>query len=236
VLVLQNTAKLAEEEKSHPGYTPEYVQKRNGKIDVCLRTTYQVWESFSRLEANYSIPSPMPPEVSFGIQVLAISLQVGATQVLTDGHRPGGLINREGAPWEKGLHIRLTRSPFLEARMVKQGWCPLIIEQIRSNTNVIGQYYSSLIGPPHRKLDHSRCSKDDKDCTAMENYQIRAVGHETENCNCRILNVDRKKLEDIIANHEIPILRLTQIEGEDVLDVLSSSSVPGLEYTALSHV
>jgi hypothetical protein len=211
------------------------VETRIKRIDKCLRTAHQAWEAFSRIEGDYGIPNPMSPEVSFGVQVLAISLHVGATQLLTKPNN-GGVVFRDNAPWEQGLHIRLTRSPWLEDRMLKQGWCPLTLEQIRTNSNVIGQYYSSLLGPPHRKLDHSNCSKNDKDCAAMENHQVRSVGHETENCNCKILLVDRLKLKEIIDKHEIPVLRLVEGDGEERLDVVSSSSVPGLEYTAMSHV
>lgn len=236
VLLLQNTGELVAQEKKVPEYTPEFVETHKKRIDSCLGTTYHVWEGFSRLEGNYGIPSPMPPEVSFGIQVLAISLQVGATQLLIMPNVLGGAVYRGNAPWEKGLHMRLTRSPWLDARMFKQGWCPLYLDQIRSNSNVIGQYYSSLLGPPHRKLDHSRCAKGDKDCTAMEQHQIRSLGHETEDCGCKILTVDKEKLGAIIAKDEIPVLRLIQMDGEDLLDIVSSTSVPGLEYTAMSHV
>jgi len=121
VLVLQNTGKLIEQETALPEYTPEYVEQRSKRIDRCLRTAYYAWEGFSRLEEYYSIPNPMSPEVSFGIQVLAISLHVGATQLLTMPNNLGSVAFRENAPWERGLHIRLTRSPWLEARMVKQG-------------------------------------------------------------------------------------------------------------------
>jgi hypothetical protein len=236
VLLLQNSGKLIAVEKQQPEYTPAYVEARNHRIDACLHTTYHVWEGFSRLEANYSVPNPMSAEVSFGIQVLAISLHVGATQLLIKTDSPNSVGYRAEAPWEKGLHIRLTRSPWLEARMVKQGWCPLYLEQIRSHLNVLGQYYSSLIGPPLRKLDHSKCSKSSRDCLAMEQHQILSVGHETENCSCKILRVDRTKLQDIITHNEIPVLRLVEVDGENVLDVVSSTSVPGLEYTAMSHV
>lgn len=236
VLLLQNDGKLVEQERKHLEHTSENIETRKKRIDSCLRTTYHVWEGFSRLEGNYGIPSPLSPEVSFGIQVLAISLHIGATQLLIKLKTLGGAVYRGNAPWEKGLHMRLTRSPWLEARMFKQGWCPLYVDQIRSNSNVIGQYYSSLLGPPHRKLNHSKCDKGDKDCAAMEKHQIRSLGHEIEDCDCRILTVDKERLGAIIAKDEIPVLQLIQEDGEDVLDVVSSTSVQGLEYTAMSHV
>ncbi|KUJ12058.1 uncharacterized protein LY89DRAFT_673847 [Mollisia scopiformis] len=217
-------------EKALPYYTAEFIKKRNQRVADCLSLEYHVWEQLSRLPAN-----PLPPEVSLSIQFLAITLQVGVTQLLMS-KSAGQLAYRNDIPWERGLHFRITRSPFLTDRMVKQGWCPIVIEQIRSHSNVVGQYYASLLGPPLRKLDHSCCSKDDKDCQGIAQLRSLKLGHETENCQCQILTVDHTKLHAIINEHEIPILRLVEENGVPTLDVISSSSEPGLEYTAMSHV
>ncbi|CZR59572.1 uncharacterized protein PAC_09466 [Phialocephala subalpina] len=217
-------------ERSHPDYTDKYVQKRNQGLADCLNLEYRVWEELSRLAAN-----PLPPEIALSIQVLAITLQVGATQLLMS-NAAGQLAYRNQAPWERGLHFRLTRNSFLTDRMINQGWCPIVIEQIRAGCNVVGQYYVSLLGPSPRKIDHSSCTKDDKDCKGIAQLQSLKLAHETEDCQCKVLSVDTTKLHQIITEHEIPILQLVEENGEPTLEVISSTSEPSLEYTAMSHV
>lgn len=120
--------------------------------------------------------------------------------------------------------------------MVSQGWCPTVVKQIWTSQNPLGQYYASLLGPPHRKLDHSNCNSEDKECAAIKKIPLGNVKHETEECQCDILLVDPLKLAEIIDRHEIPVLRFIEQNGKPVLDVLSLASEPGLEYTAMSHV
>lgn len=139
--------------------------------------------------------------------MLAITLQVAATQLLMSDSA-GRLAYREKAPWVKGLHPRLSCSPFLTDRMVKQGWCPLVIDQIRHGCNVVGQYYASLLVSPWRKLDHSNCTKDDRDCKAITQLSLLKLAHETVDCQCKMLSVDNTKLHRIITNDEIPVLQL----------------------------
>lgn len=203
--ILHTIRQQVDARKTLPEYTAEQIKQRNQQITDCLSLEYHVWEQLSRQAVN-----PLPPEISLSIQVLAITLQVGLTQLLCS-NSAGKLANRSDIPWERSLHFRLTRSPFLTDRMLKQGWCPIVIEQIRSHCNVIGQYYASLLGPPLRKLDHSSCSKDDKDCQGVKQLQSLKLAHEIEDCQCMILNVPKEKLQAVIEEHEIPVLQLVGI-------------------------
>jgi hypothetical protein len=222
-----------QKEKEMPVYTEAYVKLRNDRITKCLSLSQDVWENFKRLPERFNIPNPLSPEIALGIHIVAITLQVGATEIC--GGSPGEPSYRK-VPWETGRHWRITRNDFVERRMVSQGWCPTVIRQIWTHENPLGQYYASLLGPPHRKLDHSDCKFDEIECTAMKKLPLGRVKHESEDCQCDILLVDHPKLAEIIERQEIPVLRLIEQNGKSILDVVSLKSEPGLEYTALSHV
>lgn len=96
----------------------------------------------------------------------------------------------------------------MDERLVAQGWCATVVKQIWSNQNPLGQYYASLLGPPHRKLDHNNCVADDKDCAVMKKLPIGNVTHEKDDCQCRILLVDRLQLAEIIGKTKIPVSSL----------------------------
>lgn len=230
---LHEIAYLVKKEKEMPEYTEQYVKTRNGRINKCLRLGLDVWEEFNRLQERFNIPSPMSPEVALGIHIIAITLQVGATEIC--GGSPGEPSYRK-VPWEVGRHFRITRNNFMEQRMVSQGWCPTVVKQLWTSQNPIGQYYASLLGPPYRKLDHSDCGFEDTECAAMKKLPLGHIKHEKEDCQCDILLVDSLKLAEIIEREEIPALRLIEQNGQPFLDVVSSQSEPGFEYTAMSHV
>jgi hypothetical protein len=221
---------LIEKEKQSPEYTPEYVQKRNERITKAMKLSLHMWEGFQKLGQK----NPIPPEAGLAIQILAITLQVGLTEIL------GGKAGEEGyldVPWERDDgHWRLSRNEWLEKRMIGQGWCPVILEQTRQSFNIVGVYYCSLLGPPGRKLDHSKCKKDEPDCEAMKNFETEHGTHVVEGCTCEFLIVDSSKLGEIIAKDGIPVLRLSQEDGKPMLEVVASGSEEELEYTAMSHV
>ncbi|KAG0652125.1 hypothetical protein D0Z07_0980 [Hyphodiscus hymeniophilus] len=215
-------------EKERPDYTEEYVKVRNARIYPCLNLSQEVWAEFDRLPSRYNIPNPLSPEMAFSIHILAISLQVGATEIC--GGSPGEPTYRI-VPWEKARHWRITRNNFIDQRMVSQ-----VVRQIWTHENPIGQYYASLLGPPSRKLDHGDCDFDEKECAAMKKLPLSQVRHDSEDCQCATLLVDRAKLADIIQRDEIAVLRLIEQNGNPTLEVVSMNSEPDLEYTAMSHV
>jgi hypothetical protein len=228
--LLWHAKALFEKAKQLPEYTPENVEKRNERITNVVRTSFHVWEGFQKLGEK----NPIPPEVALGIQILAITLQVGLTDLL------GGEEQEENyrvVPWERdGRHWRLAKNEWLENRMIGQGWCPVIIEQTRRSFNTVGLYYCSLLGPPGGKLDHRKCKKSEPDCDAMRNFETEHGTHVVEGCECEFLVVDSSKLGDIIAKDAIPVLYLCEEDGKAALEVVSSASEDGLEYTAMSHV
>jgi hypothetical protein len=113
---LRSVRLFVEKEKKSPEYTPEYVQKRNERITNALRTSLDMWEGFQKLGQK----NPMSPEVALGIQILAIILQVGLTEIL--GRKQGEKDYRV-VPWERGegRHWRMSRNEWLEEKMIRVG-------------------------------------------------------------------------------------------------------------------
>ncbi|KFY15368.1 hypothetical protein V491_05708 [Pseudogymnoascus sp. VKM F-3775] len=231
--VLHKVRLLVDREKTLPEYSHEYVERRNNCIAKCLRLALDIWEGFSALKERHSVPNPMSPEISIAIQILGITLQAGATEIC--GGAPGEDSYRD-VPWEHVRHFRLTHNAFIEERMVSQGWCPAMIEHVRSQFHVVGLYYASLLGPPRRTLDHGNCSMDLKCCRAIKGFQVGEVTHVVDGCQCELVCVDKFKLADIIRENKIPVLRFSKQKGKPSFEAVSSTSEPGLEYTAMSHV
>jgi hypothetical protein len=130
-----------------------------------------------------------------------------------------------------------TPNSFLRTRMLDQKWCASVVEQIQGRSNVLGQYYASLLGPPKRSLDHKMCSKDSRECVGKTMGSDRyIIKHQTDDCQCKILIIDGSKLATIIKGGGIPVLYLNQEKASPTLDVVPWSSKSGPDYTAISHV
>lgn len=132
------------------------------------------------------------------------------------------------------MHWRLIRNSFAEHRMISQGWCPSIAEQVRTSFNILGQYYVSLLGPPERKMDHTGCDKGDRDCQAFKELTGKHKIHLDGDCDCQPVYVDRESLEAIITQEDIPVLCFDP--ESKTLEVVAAKSRPELEYAAISHV
>jgi hypothetical protein len=194
------------------------------KSFVLSCTTFQGFETF---ENRHGVPNLIPPEVGLGIHVLAITLEVATTEICAEKYRD--------TPWAKERTWVNINNSFLRDRMVGQGWCPSVVEQLRGNA--LNQYYASLLGPSKRGLNHGLCSRENSKCiattTVVDGYVIR---HQKEGCQCSILKTDSEVLARVIRSGEIPVLYLDEETGNRRLEVLSATSGQGLEYTAISHV
>ena len=152
---LQNFRTQVEEDRNKEDKA-EIFKRRNNRIRNCLALSRSVWLKISELEND-----PLSGEVSLGIHILAYTLQCSATEIcgLGRGLRyPTETSNQSGyrdVPWRVDRTWQITRNPFITQRMIEQGWCPSVVDQIRNDFKVLGQYYDSLMGPPKRKLDHS---------------------------------------------------------------------------------
>jgi hypothetical protein len=77
---LQVFRQQIEQDKCAPN-SAEISQRRNDQIHECFLLSRATWQSFATWGDRHSVPNPISPEVSFAIQVLAITLQVGATEI-----------------------------------------------------------------------------------------------------------------------------------------------------------
>lgn len=109
----------------------EVFRVRNERIRECLNLSLQAWQGILALGNN-----PLPEEVSFGIHVLANTLQVGSTEICGLGR---GMFHTKDQKWEEGYrkvpwetdrHWRIAPDSFADRRMLEMGWCPSVVEQV----------------------------------------------------------------------------------------------------------
>lgn len=164
-------------------------------------------------------------EVLLSIQVLGAALDIGVTEVC-------GTI--EDYTWRV-----VPRSAWLMERMVRQGWCPCIVEQL-SHPCATFLYYCSLLGPPE-SYDHTDCRADGRACVATnvkEGVEYVSM-HVDEKCLCDFVVIDTRDGSDLCSFIEtggIPVICLDG-DGTDVtVQVLSHREDNPIPYTAISHV
>jgi hypothetical protein len=134
---LHEAAYLVKKDKEVPEYTKDYVKTRNDRINKCLRLSQDVWEESSILPEGFNIPSPMSSEVALGIDILAITLHAGATEMC--GRNPGEPII------EKCFGRPAVTGELLE--MISQGCCPTVV---RTDKNLLGSSNHLYLITPER--------------------------------------------------------------------------------------
>lgn len=143
------------------------------------------------------------------------------------------------------------KSDWLITRMLDHGWCPSVIEHIRSPLNNTTLYYASLLGPPSqprgwedKPVRHTECQFSDLAC------QRRAVkdaayttDHCTSECQCAFVGPAKNDLKRIIGSRDpysLPSAQLGSILlvywDEDSQALRNVSYTPDKQYTAISHV
>ncbi|MCJ1451371.1 hypothetical protein MMC28_001707 [Mycoblastus sanguinarius] len=191
--------------------------RRDQRITECLAFSYDFWKGITESVKNCLLP----PEIELSIQILAMTLEHAVTSVCE--------IPVEMAPW------RLARSHFVTNRMIEDGWCPSVVEQIWYPSHLTLQYYASLLGPPEKRLRHDDCAAGDSGCKAKNTVdsQYRTKHMET-GCDCSAIAIDLKKLAQIIQDGGLPVLCLDYDGSKPYLEVVPLRE--GMHYTAISHV
>lgn len=191
--------------------------RRNRRVTECLALSCTFWRG---MDANMK-GRLIAPEVELSIQILAVTLEHAVTSVCD--------IPVELAPW------RLTRSSFVTDRMIRDGWCPTIIEQIWYPTHLTLLYYASLLGPPKDRLRHDGCVASNSLCEAKKmDYATYQTKHAKEGCECQFIGPDVEQLDGIVRKGRIPLLCLENGDSGPVLKVVELRN--GMQYTAISHV
>ena len=186
-----------------------------------------VWKSLLEENTNATVRKLLHPEILLSIQILGATLDIGITEVCK---------SRQDS-FDYTWRI-IPRSEFLMKRMISQGWCPSVVEQL-SRPCMTFLYYVSLLGPPS-PVDHSRCEAQSRSCSGKTvdagNYKIN---HVSETCSCNHVSIptsEGSKLANTIQDGNIPIIHLVH-EGPNIfIDIDIHSTSKPTAYTALSHV
>ncbi|KAA6407111.1 MAG: hypothetical protein FRX48_09177 [Lasallia pustulata] len=201
---------------------PAAREVHNDRAIEGLRNSYYVWRGFVEGERDNGILNPIQPEIELSIQVLATTLEHCLIEVchVANGNVP---------------FFRLARNPWLTQRMIGDGWCPSVIEQIWNPVHLAVQYYASILGPPARRLDHSTCEAGNRGCNARTvDDAVYVTSHRTGSCDCGFLGANPEDLTRIVRASNIPLISVTWGDSGPSLELIPFHD--GMKYTAISHV
>lgn len=193
----------------------------------CMELSCRVWKTLVPKDSNGATSHLLSPEIMLSIQILGADLDIGITEVCKSSRL------KFEYTWRA-----IPRSDFLMERMVGQGWCPSVVNQL-SNPSMTFLYYASLLGPPGQ-ADHSHCSAEARSCSAKNvdagRYEIK---HVLESCKCSHIFIptgEGSEVANAIRNGHIPIIHVRDDGSELLLDIETHSQLNPIAYTAISHV
>ena len=122
-----------------------------------------------------------------------------------------------------------------KSTVLSSGWCPSQVEIMFDNSSHIQTlHFLTFLGPPKSDDRHEGCNNDQ--CLAnqsnMTTYQTRHV----TGCNCEQFSIDTKRLNEILEDGYLPLLRIQQGQTLNELSVELVSSQATSRYIALSHI
>jgi hypothetical protein len=193
----------------------------------CMALSCAVWRTLVKEDSDGTAQRLLSPEILLSIQVLGATLDIGITEVCKTSP------DNFHYTWRV-----IPRSNFLMKRMVSQGWCPSVVEQL-SKPCMTFLYYVSLLGPPG-PVDHSHCSAEARSCSAKNvnagNYKLK---HVSMNCKCDHIFIptgDGSKVANAIRDGHIPVIHLRDNGLKFLVDIDIHSPWNPIAYTAISHV
>lgn len=191
-----------------------------------MRVACGAWRDLMEASFQKNTNQLLSHEILLSIQILGAALDIGITEVVG---------SRTDYTWRT-----VPRSTWLMQRMIRQGWCPSVVEQI-SKPDASFLYYASLLGPPKRGSDHSSCSATDKAClaTTVKAGVPYVTKHATEGCSCDSVTIptqDGSPVASAIDRGDIPIIHLRDDGGELVVDIVAHKPSEPISYIAISHV
>lgn len=205
------------------------LEERKRRAEECIAISYNVWKDFK----EGSFAQVVGQEVELSIQILAAALEHAVLSVSAQCQECDwiGWIDNAYSFWRNNA-----RSDLLTQRMLKDGWCPSLVERICNPNHLCVQYFVSLSGPLTRR-DHRHCQATDKGCRALtvRNDGYRTL-HAIEECSCEFLSPEMADLCRIIEEGGIPVLYLDHVAGDEKSQLKVEKHRKGIEYTAISHV
>jgi hypothetical protein len=204
--------------------TKEYYQRFRSCMDLACGVWRDIMHS-STAEVE-SAMQLLSPEILLSIQILGAALDIGISEVFG---------SRSDYTWRV-----IPQSTWLMDRMIHQGWCPTIANQL-SKPCATFLYFASLLGPPRHGDNHSSCSFGGRACVAsnVNDTKEYVEKHVTDGCTCdsiEILTGDESEVAAAINREEIPVIHL-RYDGMNLeVEICSYSASNPLPYIALSHV
>lgn len=133
-----------------------------------------------------------------------------------------------------------TFSPLLDldhwkSTVLSSGWCPSQVEIMFDSSEFIQTlHFLTFLGQPNSDDCHWRCNSDRclADQSNLTTYQTKHV----TGCKCEQLSIDTKRLNEILEDGYLPLLRIQQGHTLNELSVELVSSHATSRYIALSHV
>lgn len=184
-----------------------------------------VWRDLMVASNNQKPAQLLGPEILLSIQMLGAALDVGVTEIC--------------GSWADYVWWVVPRSSWLMQRMVNQGWCPRMVDQLYRPWATF-LYYASLLGPPRCAGDHSKCSAGSPTCVAANvNNEKYVTKHVSEVCTCDDIVIQTGEgsvIANAISCGDIPVIRVKDDGKELVVEVQVRSDRDPVGYTAISHV
>lgn len=208
---------------------PIILGERKRRAQECILISYGVWKAFKEGLFGQIVGK----EVELSIQILAAALEHAVLSVSTTCQECGwtAFVDIAYSLWRAN-----PRSELLTQRMLKDGWCPSLVEKICNPNPLCVQYLVSLSGPPTIR-DHRDCQANDRGCRALT---VRNIGyktlHATEGCSCEFLIPEMAELCRIIEEGGIPVLYFDNVASNEKRKLKVEKHRKGIEYTSISHV
>lgn len=213
---------------------PSELAQRKHRTTEALAVSHKAWSQFEDFSAIVG------SEIELSIQLLGCAIEHAVTSVY-EGIADAGVdtwIDVNQAPW------RRTRSPYVEERMKKMGWCPSVIRQLGQPYKLSLQTFVSLLTPSFSNDSsvHAGCQPTDIACRWKNIDERTYTTKHAEQCECPILDpeaflqVNEEDLRQILQRGEIPIVYLDTQKGDRHAELRVVSYRYELQYTALSHV
>lgn len=212
---LQRWRSLMDQERR--GSSDDSFIPRNQRALECLTYSHAFWFGLDETQRNELVGG----EIGLSIHILAATLEHALTSICD--------IPVLSVPWY------LTRNTFLTQRMLKYGWCPIIVDQICLRQHLTFQYYASLLKAPSNPNEHAQCRVGDPGCKAKNILDdVYTTKHVEIGCKCEDVAIDISTLRDLVEKGDVPLVYLENDGTKPVLKLVGFEK--GMQYTALSHV
>lgn len=175
---------------------------------------------------------PLSPEIDFSIRALGKHIACALYSASWDL----GLLEivRHGEPLVSPT-FPFPPGDYAASRMREAGWCLSEITMVSERMSPSSFYYISSLRRYQIRKDHTQCTEQLCTANQIESSKYKTA-HTEESCTCDHVSVPIKQLVSIIAKDGIPIVTITQSQGDSGASLEVSRFRHGQHYVAVSHV